>query len=138
MPRPRYGSLPCRRIESGARLSREFVTVTISLLRRKFQRHRNLRLLKRARLSLSLCLRQQPTAIRKPALKKCRRSKDTVHALGQVADSLGPFRARQERYDPLRRQTTLTPAFSLVNRDSNGFQACCAGRDLYPTADLGT
>src|SRR5713226_5803384 len=40
--------------------------------------------------------------------------------------------------DPLRRQTTLTPAFSLVNRDSNGFQACCAGWDLCPTANLGT
>src|SRR5713226_9742882 len=39
--------------------------------------------------------------------------------------------------DPLRRQTTLTLAFSLVNRDSNGFQACCAGWDLCPTADLG-
>src|SRR5216683_7053148 len=126
MPRPEissagHGMAFCLAEELRAeRDCRDFVTVTISLLRRKFQRHMKLRLLKRARLSLSHCLRQQPTAIRKPALRKCRRPKDTVHALGQVVDFLGPFRARQELHRSATTADRPSPQrFSSVNRDSN-------------------
>src|SRR6266849_3232694 len=97
----------------------EFVTVTNSLFRRKFQRHMKLRLLKRARLSLSHCLRRQPAAIRKPALKKCRRPKDSVHALGQVMDFLGPCRARQELH---RSATTADNPHASVLFGESGFE----------------
>src|SRR6266851_8461650 len=117
MPRPEissggHGMALCLAEELRAeRDCHDFITVTISLLRRKFQRHMKLRLLKRARLSLSHCLRQQPTAIRKPALKKCRRPRDTVHALGQVG-GLSWSVSRPARTAPIRSdgRQTLTPA----------------------------
>src|SRR6266849_4136942 len=60
MPRPEissagHGMALCLAEELRAeRDCHDFITVIISLIRRKFQRHMNLRLLKRARLSLSL------------------------------------------------------------------------------------
>src|SRR6266849_6578537 len=71
------------------------------------------------RLSLSHCLRRQPAAIRKPALKKCRRPKDTLHALGQGVDFLGPCRARQELH---RSATTADNPHASVLFGESGFE----------------